>query len=597
VLPYLHHPSQAILSGTNARPNDHDRDELSSMSSLLFIDRLTPQQALALVKHFQGRPLRLDGLSLLDADIAGVLAGHNAALSFPKLETADLDVLQELSRHRYRLELGGLRAVPHKAFGILARHHGGLNLNGLTTITRAQLKTLLRGSGPYWLDGVTDVTDDTTQEPSDDGLPSDFVFRAPRSNSHSSDIPPRGQGDRKPWDLSPGSTDRIPPLVRDRVALPPSDLPSAFGPNALRLRAESPKGSGGVSLAGLKEIPLPVARIVAATEHDVILSGVKTLSPEVAAAFERHAGRLLLDGIPLLDDAAADSLAKHPGCLSLLGMKSFTSVSLARKLASDSRAFDTTVERPQQGIHSTSHVGYGSGFAGLAVGPALETLSPEIASILSSGKLDLSNIHTLEPDVATELARHDGPLLLNGLTSLSCDSARTLAPHTGAISLDGLSVVSDELANCLVEFASPVQLGGLETASDEALAVLLAQDSIVVPTRLRPVEQKESEITWESTAWESTAWEEQNGDEKELAALRTAWAIAATAVAIAAIVLAVMTYMHHRPESHHQAINTPPVSTGSCPKCDGSGVEWLPLPAGRGTVRSKCSCCSPSSRS
>jgi hypothetical protein len=85
-----------------------------------------------------------------------------------------------------------------------------------------------------------------------------------------------------------------------------------------------------------------------------------------------------------------------------------------------------------------------------------------------SGRLLLNGLKTLAPDVAKELARHEGWLSLNGLTSLSNETAEVLGQHKGFLHLDGLTKISDEAAKALTRHNGELSLNGLTSLSNEA---------------------------------------------------------------------------------------------------------------------------------
>ena len=60
-----------------------------------------------------------------------------------------------------------------------------------------------------------------------------------------------------------------------------------------------------------------------------------------------------------------------------------------------------------------------------------------------SGRLLLDGLKSLSPEVATELARHEGWLSLGVLTTISDEAATALGQHKGALHLDGLTRISD----------------------------------------------------------------------------------------------------------------------------------------------------------
>lgn len=101
----------------------------------------------------------------------------------------------------------------------------------------------------------------------------------------------------------------------------------------------------------------------------------------------------------------------------------------------------------------------------------LKTLSPEVAAELAKheGWLSLNGLTEISEDVAAALGQHKGPLHLNGLTKVSDEAAKSLAGHRGELSLNGLTAISDESARALAKHAGGrLLLNGLTTLSGEA---------------------------------------------------------------------------------------------------------------------------------
>ena len=83
-----------------------------------------------------------------------------------------------------------------------------------------------------------------------------------------------------------------------------------------------------------------------------------------------------------------------------------------------------------------------------------------------SGRLLLGGLKTLPPEVARELAKHEGALSLNGLKDISNDAAAALGQHKGALYLDGLSMISDASAAGLAAHQGDLSLNGLTAIPD-----------------------------------------------------------------------------------------------------------------------------------
>jgi hypothetical protein len=89
-----------------------------------------------------------------------------------------------------------------------------------------------------------------------------------------------------------------------------------------------------------------------------------------------------------------------------------------------------------------------------------------------SGRLLLDGLKTLSPEVATELARHEGWLSLDGLIAISNEAAAAFGQHKGALHLDGLTKVSEKAAGALAAHRGELSLNGLTSISDESAKAL-----------------------------------------------------------------------------------------------------------------------------
>jgi len=108
---------------------------------------------------------------------------------------------------------------------------------------------------------------------------------------------------------------------------------------------------------------------------------------------------------------------------------------------------------------------------------SLQQLTVEDAHKLAddkSGRLLLNGLKTISPEVAKELARHEGWLSLGGLATLSDETAEALVAHKGYLHLDGLKKISDQAAQALARHNGELFLNGLTSISDE-VAKALAQ--------------------------------------------------------------------------------------------------------------------------
>lgn len=89
-----------------------------------------------------------------------------------------------------------------------------------------------------------------------------------------------------------------------------------------------------------------------------------------------------------------------------------------------------------------------------------------------SGRLALDGLKTLTPEVAKELAKHEGWLSLNGLKEISDEAAAGLGQHKGVLHLNGLARVTDGTAAALAANRGELALNGLTAISDESARAL-----------------------------------------------------------------------------------------------------------------------------
>ena len=136
----------------------------------------------------------------------------------------------------------------------------------------------------------------------------------------------------------------------------------------------------------VRDLSVPVARILALFRGDMDLDDLESVTDSAAEALGVHQGDLSLDGLTTLSATAAKFLAEHKGSLSFYGLESVTDA-------------------------------------------AAEALS------VHQGDLSLDGLTTLSATAAKSLAEHKGSLSFYGLKSLSAEVAEALAVHGGYIGL------------------------------------------------------------------------------------------------------------------------------------------------------------------
>lgn len=151
------------------------------------------------------------------------------------------------------------------------------------------------------------------------------------------------------------------------------------------------------------------------------LAGLSELTIDVAAVLARYEGDLLLDGLSSLSPQAAAALATHAGSAG----KAVDPEAIAARV---SEAFE-------QGDLQLSR---------------FEEIIAEFGGEGSIPTLSLGGLIAMKPDVAAALAGHTGDLRLDGLKSLSAEAAAALATHVGSLSLGGIDGLDADVAEALV---------------------------------------------------------------------------------------------------------------------------------------------------
>lgn len=195
------------------------------------------------------------------------------------------------------------------------------------------------------------------------------------------------------------------------------------------------------------------AGLVKEAKGPLVLDGIAGLAPEVALSLARHARGLSLDGLAALDADTARALALH-GRLVADIPEDIDVDSLLGKLADLAGGGDEEpdLDGLEQLLGTLQSGGPASDEAADAddggPGPATD----------GDAWLSLGGLRTLQPEIATALALHEGPLLLDGVESLSPETAAALAAHAGELSLAGLTSLPADVRAMLAEHDGPVVL-------------------------------------------------------------------------------------------------------------------------------------------
>lgn len=254
----------------------------------------------------------------------------------------------------------------------------------------------------------------------------------------------------------------------------------------------------------LEQLDAATARLLAARSGDLKLPRIARLAPDVAAALVACRGRLELPGLEELSDPRlAERIASAwpwpaNASLDLPRLRRLTDPRIARALAACPETIDLSgldelgteaavalVERTvvPAGTYSRS---------GLAVG--LTSLDPALATILARnpGSLAFSRLERLDPAVAEALASHRGRLSFERLASLTPDAAQALARRGEAwLSLPALNRMDAATARALAGCRGPLHLEGLVDPEPAAQSALAAAPRIHVGRALRRLDAPE----------------------------------------------------------------------------------------------------------
>ena len=244
-----------------------------------------------------------------------------------------------------------------------------------------------------------------------------------------------------------------------------------------------------IDLSGLHDLDLKTASFLAHCSAGLLLDGLQELTDELAAILSHHKGPFLsLDGLRHLSATAARILLHYTGTLYLQNLDHVDALDaeLARLIfcrPSDDHAEDLYCKTfvPGWSDSSDDDSEYKSrekeneletddkNGAELALNISLaaaEVLADELRTI------DLP-ITSLNAEIATAFARHQGSLILDQLTELDRSTADALAGHTGSLSLNGLTHLTDETFAALAKYQGEcLSLTGLNELSDAAATSL-----------------------------------------------------------------------------------------------------------------------------
>lgn len=268
---------------------------------------------------------------------------------------------------------------------------------------------------------------------------------------------------------------------------------------AQQLAAES---KGWLSLNGVTSLT-DASIATALCSHQgggLVLDGMTTLSPAAAAALSNYPGWLSLGGLSSLSTTTAQELAKHTGPgLYLNGVRSIDEAVAAKFSAHagwlslsglmNTQYGNTNGNGNNAGNGNGNGNGNNAGSGNVAKNDG--GLNKNIATQLAKhpGPLCLNGINDIDPATLGELAKGcRGGLDLSGLTSINSAEIMKFRNHSGWLALDGLTEIPDNVVDDLVAHDGPVGLLGLTTISGNATTAkqsLRSSGKVRLPAAMR----------------------------------------------------------------------------------------------------------------
>ena len=238
------------------------------------LERISAEQAQALVSNLKATWFSLNGLKRLESGVAEQLSNYKPR-GYSKLLA--LDGIQSLTIED-AAHLGKLCGVEY------------LYLNGISTIDPAVAYELSKFAGALSFGGLKSICDDSAKELAKHGA------NKPSQSPNQSPNPSRGLF-CPPDDVT--NLDAI--LILDGL-LELSEKAAEY--------LASHKGNQ-IKLDGLKELSENAAKALSCYRGKLSLNGLTELSDAAAEALSKHQGVLWLHGLSELSDAAAEALCKH----------------------------------------------------------------------------------------------------------------------------------------------------------------------------------------------------------------------------------------------------------------------------------------------
>jgi serine/threonine protein kinase len=300
--------------GSQVKASADEADQVEDMkpadrAKLVNAASINAVQAQQLVSTRKGQLIELNSVRNIDAEVAAILAKHNAAISLSGLTSLSNKVCESFSRHGGRIALNGVRSLSSEAVSILANTSGFLSFDSLETLPN----NLSRESLQNFLQQLYSLPPSLAE----------IAMQRLRSESErSKEWPPFVSVDFSGVQALQAETAAV-------IADNSNDATMLYLDGLSNLDDEASRELGlfrgpYLSLSGLRQLsPTAVKNLgrLRSRSLDLNLSGLKELTVPLAVALGEHQGELILDGVESLNAADVQALASHKDHLSLKGLK------------------------------------------------------------------------------------------------------------------------------------------------------------------------------------------------------------------------------------------------------------------------------------
>ncbi len=404
------------LAGLTSVPSDV-QEKLALTVGTLYLPNLASIESTPIAAKLTSGSVVLPKLERLSAEHAALLPGAKGVASFfggiilplavitPEVAAAFAPDPNAPTAPFFNLTLVGTGPVSDEAFKALLKSRANLILPNLETLSPTQKQIL---------------SDASTEQKSQPALPALASLSLPGAKALDSLILAEKS-------VASGSNGTLFAPVNRSVLSISDEVAAALGalPDTVRKLSDGSETilpNGYLSFPSLTSLPPETLRLLLRKRWlDISLPSLDNISPETIRCLARNTFRLTL-GITSLPESSADAFAQTPTDQSMGG--GFIVLPRLRNLSP--QAARILVDSLNRGVDDLGHT--------------RTSKSPKLylgGDLGSSG----SGFQTLDPEVATELARYHGFLSINGLDDLPDASAAALSSFAGtALSLSGPAV-------------------------------------------------------------------------------------------------------------------------------------------------------------